>query len=110
MFCLMFDMRLLDNAKSLEVRSADDCESACLNNCSCNAYSYNGGCSLWYGDLNNLQDEYNGTDGGTLYLQLAASELASYKSHKGLINGFVFGVVIAFLAFLVVLSITVWRR
>ncbi|KAJ0975391.1 hypothetical protein J5N97_017356 [Dioscorea zingiberensis] len=52
--------------------NVDECEQACLNNCSCTAYSYgNTTCSLWYGGLLNLQDEYDGADGaGTLYLRL----------------------------------------
>nr|CAD1819304.1 unnamed protein product [Ananas comosus var. bracteatus] len=87
-FYLMNSVKLPDNLRSLQVGSADDCESACLNNCSCTAYSYDNGCSLWYGDLVNLQEQYNGTGGGTLYLRLAASELPSSKSHKGLLVGY----------------------
>ncbi|KAJ1685797.1 hypothetical protein LUZ63_017187 [Rhynchospora breviuscula] len=58
-----------------------DCESACLNNCSCTAYSYSNGCSLWYGDLINLKDG-DGVGGETIYLRLAASELPNTKSKK----------------------------
>nr|CAD1819305.1 unnamed protein product [Ananas comosus var. bracteatus] len=81
-FYPMNSVKLPDNPRSLEVGSADDCESACLNNCSCTAYSYDSGCSLWYGDLVNLQEQYSGTGRGALYLRLAASELPSSKSHK----------------------------
>ncbi|KAK1375204.1 G-type lectin S-receptor-like serine/threonine-protein kinase [Heracleum sosnowskyi] len=40
------------NSQSLDLESAQICESACSGNCSCNAYAYNGSrCSLWTGYL-----------------------------------------------------------
>lgn len=40
------------NSQSLDVESAQVCKLACLGNCSCTAYAYNGGrCLLWTGDL-----------------------------------------------------------
>ncbi|ONK74663.1 uncharacterized protein A4U43_C03F8850 [Asparagus officinalis] len=74
-------MRLPDNAQSIQAGSASDCESGCLKNCSCTAYSYgSGGCSIWYGNLLNLQDQYTGPKGGTVSLRLAASELHDSKT------------------------------
>ncbi|KAF8409399.1 hypothetical protein HHK36_005475 [Tetracentron sinense] len=83
-FLLRPKMRLPVMPQSLGVGSAEDCELACLNNCSCTAYAYGGGgCSIWIGDLLNLQqfsdDENAGSD---LYLRLAASELSHSKGNK----------------------------
>ncbi|KAJ0983578.1 hypothetical protein J5N97_011833 [Dioscorea zingiberensis] len=104
-----------DIGQSLQVgSSAADCEQACLSDCSCTAYSYSNNCSLWYGELLDLQEQYSGPDrGGTLYLRLAASELPSNKGKKRtvLVFGVVVGVVAACLACVAVLIwILVWRR
>ncbi|XP_019707363.1 G-type lectin S-receptor-like serine/threonine-protein kinase At4g27290 isoform X1 [Elaeis guineensis] len=70
-------MRFPLDAVNLDIGEPEECKMACLNNCSCNAYTFSEGCNLWYGDLKNLQENYVGTESGTLYLRLAASELAS---------------------------------
>ncbi|KAL6610385.1 hypothetical protein ACP70R_040354 [Stipagrostis hirtigluma subsp. patula] len=76
------------------VGSADQCAQACLNNCSCTAYSYSNGemCSLWYDDLLNTVQYTNGTtnDGDILYLRIAAKDAESWtnnKRGKGIIIG-----------------------
>ncbi|KAI8558382.1 hypothetical protein RHMOL_Rhmol04G0087600 [Rhododendron molle] len=82
--------------------SAAECASSCLNNCSCTAYSYdNNTCSMWIGELVNLQLSPNDGTGGTLYLRLAASEFSKDKEkinqkkkgkeNKGIIIGAVAG-------------------
>uniref|UniRef100_A0ACD5VC87 Uncharacterized protein n=1 Tax=Avena sativa TaxID=4498 RepID=A0ACD5VC87_AVESA len=57
--------------------SLAECAQACLNNCSCSAYSYGGqGCLVWTDALLNAKlQQANG--GETLYLRLAASEVTS---------------------------------
>uniref|UniRef100_A0A0E0JPL8 non-specific serine/threonine protein kinase n=1 Tax=Oryza punctata TaxID=4537 RepID=A0A0E0JPL8_ORYPU len=69
--------RLPDNGKKLTVTGLRECKLACLINCSCTAYAYSqlDGCSLWYGDLMNLQDSYDVNGARTLCLRLAKSEL-----------------------------------
>ncbi|KAL7250368.1 hypothetical protein ACSBR1_012385 [Camellia fascicularis] len=80
--------RLPEFPQSVVVGSAAECESSCLNNCSCTAYAYDSnGCSIWIGELMNLQDG----SGNTLYLRLAASEFPKPKSKKGIIIGAVVG-------------------
>ncbi|RWR76035.1 G-type lectin S-receptor-like serine/threonine-protein kinase [Cinnamomum micranthum f. kanehirae] len=59
---------------SLTVSDVDDCKWACLNNCNCTAYAYDGGCLIWSGDLFNLQVASNSSSGKDLYIRLAASE------------------------------------
>ncbi|VVA27086.1 Hypothetical predicted protein [Prunus dulcis] len=79
--------------QSVKVETIAGCESICLNNCSCTAYAYNSsGCSIWIGELFNLQQlTSSDSQGITLYLRLAASEFKSPKSNKGLIVGVVAG-------------------
>ncbi|KAG6520617.1 G-type lectin S-receptor-like serine/threonine-protein kinase At2g19130 [Zingiber officinale] len=83
-FFEMPNIKLPDNPNTLATAgSREGCELACLNNCSCSAYSYNGsGCFVWHGGLLNLKEQYNQSDAGTLYLRLAASELKSSERNK----------------------------
>jgi len=97
--------------QSVGVGSATECESTCLNNCSCTAYAYDGNnCSFWVGDLLNLE-QLSGDDpyGRTLYLKLAASEFSRKKNNKGMIVGAVAGPV-AGVAILLGLFIILMRR
>ncbi|KAH7662293.1 S-receptor-like serine/threonine-protein kinase protein [Dioscorea alata] len=109
-FFQMSSVRLPDDGQSLQVGSDDECMQACLYNCSCTAYSYNGtSCTVWYSDLYNLQDQYEGSGGGTLYLRLAASELPSHHK-KGSISGLVAGLVAASLVCFGIVCILVTLR
>jgi len=68
------------------VGSTEQCEQACLDNCSCSAYAYSSGerCSLWYDDLLNIRSYTNGTtdDGGILYLCIAAKDAYNCRNSK----------------------------
>ncbi|KAL0926662.1 hypothetical protein M5K25_002903 [Dendrobium thyrsiflorum] len=67
--------------ESLNMTNEVECKEACLKNCSCTAYVYGTGCSIWKGELRNLQQpNVGGENGGTLYLRLAASDLPSPSS------------------------------
>ncbi|KAK9156062.1 hypothetical protein Sjap_003542 [Stephania japonica] len=80
-FLLMSSMKAPVNPVPFAVDSSANCQSACLNNCSCNAYLYNStGCSLWYGDLLNIQQLDNGGD--ELYIRVAPSEVSSSKKES----------------------------
>jgi hypothetical protein len=99
--------------QSIGVGSAAECESTCLNNCSCTAYAYTNAsnyCSVWFGDLLNLQ-QLSGDDpnGRTLYLKLAVYDFSSKKNNKGMIVGAVAGSV-AGVAILLGLFILLMRR
>ncbi|PUZ47131.1 hypothetical protein GQ55_7G138800 [Panicum hallii var. hallii] len=80
-------VRLPHNAYNIEAAtSAGKCETVCLSNCSCTAYSYgNGGCFVWHNELLNVKqqqcDDTTNINGGTLYLRLAAKEEQSRKKH-----------------------------
>uniref|UniRef100_K3XSM1 Receptor-like serine/threonine-protein kinase n=1 Tax=Setaria italica TaxID=4555 RepID=K3XSM1_SETIT len=109
-FIDMPGMRLPDNREKLSFMGDNECQSACMIDCNCTAYSVLDGCSLWHGDLTNLQEGYNGSGVGTLYLRVAASELESIRSsgHKIL---WIAGVLpsVAFLIFCIILFIWIRR-
>ncbi|KAK2639279.1 hypothetical protein Ddye_027074 [Dipteronia dyeriana] len=70
--------------KTSKVHAAEECNLACFNSCSCNAYAYNesGACYLWDEELLNLEQR---SDGQTIYLKLAASEFLNPRGNKQLI-------------------------
>ncbi|CAL9200331.1 G-type lectin S-receptor-like serine/threonine-protein kinase At2g19130 [Musa acuminata AAA Group] len=111
-FLKMTNMRLPVNSQNLSgVGSEEACEVGCLSDCSCTAYSYNSsGCSVWYGDLMDLQEQFNGSDASILYLRLAASELPSSSSSKGTITWIAVGVTVAVLACVAIVWFITWRR
>ncbi|KAG4204051.1 hypothetical protein ERO13_A04G024132v2 [Gossypium hirsutum] len=64
-----------------EVQSFGDCRSSCLTNCSCSGFSYTDrNCSIWTGELINLQQlPVNNSSGTDFYLKLAATDLETKK-------------------------------
>ncbi|KAK1567150.1 hypothetical protein Q3G72_008674 [Acer saccharum] len=99
-------MHLPEHPQPVAVGSIEECETTCFNNCSCSAYAYdNDGCSIWIGELLNLQQLAQGnTDGKTIYIKLAASEFSSSKDNKGII----IGVVVGSIAFVVLLGLVLF--
>ncbi|KAK6919459.1 PAN/Apple domain [Dillenia turbinata] len=110
-FWAFFSAGLPDNSLEMSLESDAACKSACLNNCSCNAYAYSGGnCSIWTEDLLNLRQAADGEGtGSTIYIRLAASELLSKSNGKKTVIGVVVGsvgvILLLGLGFLVI-----WRR
>ncbi|KAK6918973.1 Bulb-type lectin domain [Dillenia turbinata] len=97
-------MKLPDNSVSMAAETAAACKVACLNNFSCNAYAWSGGCLMWTGDLLDLQ-QYSGDDseGSTVYIRLAPS--SSIRKIVTYVLGSV-GVILLFgLAFFLI-----WRK
>ncbi|CAO2180967.1 unnamed protein product [Urochloa humidicola] len=116
-FFAMPGIELPDRGHGLvDVRSLDECSTACLKNCSCTAYSYGSqGCLVWQGELVNAkQPESNGTNSvpdEILYLRLAASEFQTSGGKKrGVIIGVVTGACTAALILLVLFIILMIRR
>ncbi|CAN1347419.1 G-type lectin S-receptor-like serine/threonine-protein kinase At4g27290 [Linum perenne] len=66
--------------------SLDECRDACLRNCSCTAYANldvrNGGtgCLIWFAELLDIRELYE--NGESLYIRMAASEIAHMSSDK----------------------------
>ncbi|XP_057954868.1 G-type lectin S-receptor-like serine/threonine-protein kinase At2g19130 [Malania oleifera] len=106
------NMKEPDNGHSVSVGSAAECESTCLNNCSCTAYVYEmGGCSIWIGDLLNLQQLTQGDGKGkTLLIKLASSDLPGHKDNKGKVISIAMGSAAGVVAFLGIVFILFLRR
>ncbi|GJT39875.1 G-type lectin S-receptor-like serine/threonine-protein kinase [Tanacetum coccineum] len=75
---------------SVAIGSVGECRTTCLNDCSCNAYSYvDNGCSFWSGELLNLsEDNFNGK---TIYIKVASKDLASPKKNNTITISIVIG-------------------
>ncbi|XXG73733.1 hypothetical protein AAC387_Pa07g2593 [Persea americana] len=111
-FLMMKVSNLPENPQSLAAGSVQDCESACLNNCSCTAYAYGSQCSLWYGDIFDLRHlSIDVGDGSPLYIRLAASELPNSNGKKRVVIGIIAGVagLVAILGMILVLMLC-YRR
>ncbi|KAK7404946.1 hypothetical protein VNO78_06016 [Psophocarpus tetragonolobus] len=94
-FLPVLNMKLANHSQFIGAGNSGECEATCLSNCSCTAYAYdNNGCSIWHGDLLNLQQlTPDDSSGQTLFLKLAASEFHDSKSNKGTVIGAVAGAV-----------------
>ena len=123
------DMKLPDDddtALSMAAaQSKTDCELACLNNCSCQAYTFSaagggGGCTVWHHGFRNLQQLFPGDAGGggssssassSLYLRLSESELRHLRGAKGRSKNrrwLAIGIVLACVAALGVSAVAAW--
>ncbi|TXG60000.1 hypothetical protein EZV62_014573 [Acer yangbiense] len=73
------NMLLPNYPQSVPVRSVEECEKTCLNDCSCTAYAYeNDECSIWLGNLLNQRKLSKGDPNGkTVYIKLSPSEISS---------------------------------
>ncbi|KAK4484861.1 hypothetical protein RD792_007461 [Penstemon davidsonii] len=105
-------VRLPEHSRSITVGSSVACESACLSNCSCRAYSYDSnGCSVWNGELLNVQQLNEGDNSGrTIFIRLAASSsvFSISKNNKGVVIGATVGSIGGVLA--IILAAVIWRR
>ncbi|PON66938.1 S-receptor-like serine/threonine-protein kinase [Trema orientale] len=112
-FLEMADMSLPENKYSLEKWSFAECQTRCLNNCSCSAFCHDSmGCSMWMGDLLNLnQLEAGDSNRRTLYMRLAASEFQNRKRpfQKWKLYVLLFGIMGTFNSF-IACFICFWRR
>ncbi|MCL7042617.1 hypothetical protein MKW94_004265, partial [Papaver nudicaule] len=81
-FLKLENVKVPDFAYWSESPTLVDCNRTCLRNCSCVAYSYDGGigCMAWATDLVDIQ-EFNET-GGSLYVRLALSDLDVNRKNK----------------------------
>ncbi|KAL5581868.1 hypothetical protein UlMin_014310 [Ulmus minor] len=110
-FLEMPSMSLPAEKQSVQAGSEAECESYCLNNCSCTGYAYDGGCSIWIRDILDLQQLTAGDSSGkTFYVRLAASEFHSSKKSKGLIIGVVVGSTVGLALFSSLIVFLILRR
>nr|GEU65211.1 G-type lectin S-receptor-like serine/threonine-protein kinase At2g19130 [Tanacetum cinerariifolium] len=90
---IMIKVRNLPSNKFAAAGSAGECHAICMNNCSCNAYSfaYNE-CSLWDGELLDLtEDDANGK---TIYIKVASKDIPIYRKKNCFPVGTVAGSVV----------------
>ncbi|GLT87004.1 hypothetical protein SLE2022_051090 [Rubroshorea leprosula] len=106
------NMRPPEHPQNATARSFKECESVCLSDCNCTAYGYeNNECTLWYGDLLNLQQLADGDNTGkTIYIRLAASEFPSLKSSKAAIIGGAIGGSVVLLLFALAVFVKLRQR
>ncbi|XP_044503988.1 G-type lectin S-receptor-like serine/threonine-protein kinase At2g19130 [Mangifera indica] len=74
-FLLLPNIGFQVSSKSLAVDTLEECELACLSNCSCNAFAYDNGCLIWEADIYNLEQlASNSKTGRDLHLRISASD------------------------------------
>ena len=111
-FLQMPSMLLPENEESVQVGNIIECESRCLDNCSCTAYAYDdNGCTVWIVDLLNLQQlAADDSRGRAIYIRLAASEFQSPKKRNGLVIGVVVGSAVGLAIFIGILVFLIFRQ
>ncbi|KAF6163100.1 hypothetical protein GIB67_013799 [Kingdonia uniflora] len=100
------------STQNLTVGSAKECESACIRNCSCSAYSYIGGCSIWSGGLQNLKQLSVGDSNGTVtYIQLTTSDPPTIKGkYKKVLTMVIVVASMCSLALLGIILLLIWSK
>ncbi|KAM3221004.1 G-type lectin S-receptor-like serine/threonine-protein kinase [Capsicum annuum] len=86
---------------NITVGEAYQCRSACFNNCSCTAYTYDGSrtCSIWTGDLFNLQQLGNNETERTIFVKRGSE--AQNKAKKVMMQKAIVSSIIAFMVLLI---------
>lgn len=110
-FLMHPQMKAPKNPRNVTVGSAAECESTCLDNCNCTAYAYDSSCSIWNGELLNMQQlsQIDGR-GESIYVRLAASDISKSKSKKGIPIGVSVGSAAAVVIILGLLFVVFRRR
>jgi hypothetical protein len=116
-FLTLNDVNLPDESVAMgAAQSEAECESACLKNCSCQAYTISGGgCAVWNCEFWNLVQLYadSGIPGSALYLRLSESGLRDLRSadskKRGRTLWLVLGTTLAGVAALGASLVLAWR-
>ncbi|KAF5732569.1 putative s-receptor kinase [Tripterygium wilfordii] len=75
-FLVIPNMRFPSNPESSTAKTIEECEKECSTNCSCNAFAYDSGCSIWKGDVFNLQQLPSDDKAGReFHIRISASDL-----------------------------------
>ncbi|CAI9769331.1 unnamed protein product [Fraxinus pennsylvanica] len=102
------------NPQSVMAGSARECNSICLSNCSCTAYSYeDNACLVWNGELMDLQQPTkNNSSKRTINIRLSASasQFSNNKKRKVLVIGSVVGSVAVVMVLLATVVICICHR
>ncbi|KAG2624210.1 hypothetical protein PVAP13_3KG112800 [Panicum virgatum] len=110
-------VKLPFNPQTIEdATTPSNCEQACLNDCSCTAYSYSSSkCSVWHGELLDvsLDDGIAITGQDVLYLRLAARDFQSLeknKKNKRKPRAIIAASIVSFGLLALILLLVVWRK
>ncbi|XP_048132049.1 G-type lectin S-receptor-like serine/threonine-protein kinase At1g61370 [Rhodamnia argentea] len=109
-FWQMKQMKLPDSADYLSsIADEEECQSWCLGNCSCLAFSYVDtiGCMVWSGDLTDIQKF--STAGEVLFIRLAAADTGIPTQTKLIISLSTISVITLFGAGISVWGLSRWR-
>ncbi|KAL2337134.1 hypothetical protein Fmac_011580 [Flemingia macrophylla] len=102
-------MKLPDTSTSWYSKSLslENCETTCLENCSCTAYAniyINGtGCLLWFDDIVDMTKHSD--QGQDIYIRLAASELDHIGNNQSFDSKKLAGILLGVVAFTIVLGL-----
>ncbi|BAF20984.2 G-type lectin S-receptor-like serine/threonine-protein kinase At2g19130 [Oryza sativa Japonica Group] len=96
-----------------DASTQSDCEEACLHDCACTAYTYNGNrCSIWHGELRsvNQNDGIDNHSENVLYLRLAARDSQSLRKNNKRRPRVVaiVSIVVSFGLLMLMLLLTIW--
>ncbi|KAK7323365.1 hypothetical protein VNO77_26836 [Canavalia gladiata] len=89
--------------------SLDECETLCLNNCSCSAYAnldirHDGsGCVLWFGNIMDLREGLH--QGQDIYIRLAHSEIDHIRNKGKFTKKKLAGILVGIITFTIGLGI-----
>ncbi|KAI3728800.1 hypothetical protein L6452_17443 [Arctium lappa] len=106
---LMTRVKDLPPNNTVAVGSSGECRTNCLNNCSCNAYSFfDNQCSVWDRDLLNIPED--DSNGKTIYVKVASKDLPRRKKRKGVTVSTVVGSVAGVVFVLGLIMLIIYRR
>lgn len=112
-FSVVSNVMLPDDGYELkQLEKQEECKSACLKNCSCSAYAYQGNqCYIWNGEIKNLKlalSDYSEVI--ELYLRLAGSDLTGKGTRKNLFKIALLAAVGGVVLIVILFSYFVYRR
>ncbi|KAJ9549547.1 hypothetical protein OSB04_022090 [Centaurea solstitialis] len=106
---LMIRVKDLPPNGSVAVGSSGECRTNCLNNCSCNSYSFvDNQCLVWDGDLLNISED--NSDGKEIYVKVASKDLPRREKSKGVALATVVGSVAGVVFVLGLIVLIIYRR
>jgi hypothetical protein len=116
-FLALNEVNLPDESVAVgAAQSEAECESSCLKNCSCQAYTFSGGeCAVWHGEFRNLVQVYagSGIPGSGLHVRLSESGLRDLRGadskKRGKTLWLVLGTTLAGVAALGTSLVLAWR-
>ncbi|PWA46496.1 S-locus glycoprotein domain-containing protein [Artemisia annua] len=106
---IMIKVKNLPSNNFTAAGSAGECRTTCMNNCSCNAYSFaDNECLLWDGELLDLSED--DANGKTMYIKVASKDLPIYRKKNSFPVGSVAGSVVGLFLFLGLILLIIYGK